>query len=55
MPLSLFLGLSYVRLQPQGSVLRAASRLIGGVPKLYHNSAYMRDTALAPCSAARPT
>src|SRR6218665_858482 len=33
---SFYLGLPYVRLRPMDGVLRAAARLIGGVPKFGH-------------------
>src|SRR6218665_2678659 len=41
---SLYCGLLQVRLQPLDGVLRAAARMIGGVPKFGHISEYMRDT-----------
>lgn len=41
---SLCLGLPYVRLRPLDGVLRAAARLIGGVPKFGHIGEFMRDT-----------
>jgi len=40
---SLYCGLPQVRLHPLEGVLRAAARLIGGVPKFGHISAFMRD------------
>src|SRR5688572_9412274 len=40
---SLYIGLPQIRLHPLEGVLRAAARLIGGVPKFGHISAYMRD------------
>ena len=51
---SLYCGLPQVRLRPLNGVLRAAARMIGGVPKFGHISDYMRDvrTPLAPSSAA---
>src|SRR6218665_1733254 len=41
---SLYCGLPQVRLQPIDGVLRAAARMIGGVPKFGHISEFMRDT-----------
>jgi len=41
---SLCLGLPYVRLRPLDGLLRAAARLIGGVPKFGHIGEFMRDT-----------
>src|SRR6218665_2039992 len=41
---SLCLGLPYVRLRPLDGVLRAATRLIGGVPKFGQIGEFMRDT-----------
>src|SRR6218665_3941980 len=41
---SLCLGLPYVHLRPLDGVLRAAARLIGGVPKFGHIGEFMRDT-----------
>ena len=41
---SLYCGLPQVRLQPLDGVLRAAARMIGGVPKFGHISEFMRDT-----------
>src|SRR6218665_324189 len=41
---SLCLGLPYVRLRPLDGVLRAAARLIGGVPKFNHIGEFMLDT-----------
>ena len=41
---SLYCGLPQVRLQPLDGVLRAAARMIGGVPKFGHISDFMRDT-----------
>src|SRR6218665_2390112 len=38
---SLYCGLPQVRLQPLNGVLRAAARMIGGVPKFGHISDYM--------------
>ena len=40
---SLYCGLPQIRLHPLEGVLRAAARLIGGVPKFGHISAFMRD------------
>src|SRR6218665_3560885 len=40
---SLYCGLPQVRLRPLNGVLRAAARMIGGVPKFGHISDYMRD------------
>src|SRR5678815_976067 len=40
---SLYCGLPQVRLHLLEGVLRAAARLIGGVPKFGHISAFMRD------------
>src|SRR6218665_2763143 len=40
---SLYCGLPQVRLRPLNGVLRAAARMIGGVPKFGHTSDYMRD------------
>ena len=40
---SLYCGLPQVRLQPLNGVLRAAARMIGGVPRFGHISDYMRD------------
>src|SRR6218665_3025152 len=40
---SLYCGLPQVLLQPLNGVLRAAARMIGGVPKFGHISDYMRD------------
>ena len=37
-------GHYYVRLRPLDGVLRAAARLIGGVPKFGHIGEFMRDT-----------
>jgi len=41
---SLYCGLPQVRLQPLDGVLRAAARMIGGIPKFGHISEFMRDT-----------
>ena len=41
---SLYSDLPRVRLQPLDGVLRAAARMIGGVPKFGHISECMRDT-----------
>src|SRR6218665_858808 len=41
---SLYCGLPQVRLQPLGGVLRAAARMIGGVPRFGHISEFMQDT-----------
>ena len=40
---SLYCGLPQIRLHPLEGVLRAAARLVGGVPKFGHISAFMRD------------
>jgi hypothetical protein len=40
---SLYCGLPQIRLHPLEGVFRAAARLIGGVPKFGHISAFMRD------------
>src|SRR6218665_2693367 len=40
---SLYCGLPQVRLRPLNGVLRAAARMIGGVPKFGHISDCMRD------------
>src|SRR6218665_991301 len=40
---SLCLGLPYVRLRPLDGVLRAAARLIGGVPKFGHIGEFKQD------------
>src|SRR6218665_2962262 len=40
---SLYCGLPQVRLQPLNGVLRAAARMIGGVPRFSHITDYMRD------------
>src|SRR6218665_1518826 len=40
---SLYCGLPQVRLQPLNGVLRAAARMIGGVPRFGHITDYMRD------------
>src|SRR6218665_2357654 len=40
---SLYCGLSQVRLQLLNGVLRAAARMIGGVPRFGHITDYMRD------------
>src|SRR6218665_2160820 len=40
---SLYCELPQVRLRPLNGVLRAAARMIGGVPKFGHISDYMRD------------
>ena len=40
---SLYCGLPQIRLHPLEGVLRAAARLIGGVPRFGHISAFMRD------------
>src|SRR6218665_2223447 len=41
---SVYCGLPQVRLQPLDGVLRAAARMIGGVPRFGHISEFMRDT-----------
>jgi len=40
---SLYCGLPQVRLRPLNGVLRAAARMIGGVPRFGHITDYMRD------------
>src|SRR6218665_3653927 len=40
---SLYRGLPQVHLQPLNDVLRAAARMIGGVPRFGHITDYMRD------------
>jgi len=41
---SLYCSLPQVRLQPLDGILRAAARMIGGVPKFGHISEFMLDT-----------
>src|SRR6218665_2370776 len=43
MRLLLYCGLPQVRLQPLNGVLRAAARMIDGVPRFCHITDYMRD------------
>src|SRR6218665_471661 len=40
---SLYCGLPQVRLQPLDGVLKAAAKMIGGVPKFGHITEFMRD------------
>src|SRR6218665_3333718 len=41
---SLYCGLLQVRLQPLDGIIRAAAKMIGGVPKFGQISQFMRDT-----------